>query len=634
MTTTATVSRRKFLRRALMTTAAIASLDALKAVAATSDKQVFTILHTNDMHSNVIGLAPFTDYTPMSLNDDATRGGYARLGTLIAQRQRELGQLGPVLVLDAGDFSMGTAVAAATRELGAELQLMARMGYDATTFGNHEFDLGPDGLGSAIAQAAAAGLVPALVVSNTNLSAAEPRLATLKHLASENILHPYLVIERGGLRFGIIGLIGYDAFKYASDPGGVTFDDPIATAQKTADHLRQQEKVDVVIVLSHGGVVKGDDGQFAGEDVNLLKAVPGIDIVVGGHTHTALTQPLMVDGRPAVQTGRYGEDLGELVISLDRGKVKVESYRLIPVEDTVMGDRTLQQEVDRFLKKSSQIVFASRGYSVTQPLVVISEDWPMNYRDVESGTPLANVVTDAFRKATGADIAFTANGTIRAALIKGHSGIQTVYDVFSLAPLGGGIVDSTAGSAMVQAYFTGRELKQLLEFFLLDDPHHPGEYFPRVSGMRVFYDPSRPKLDQITAIELGDLDRGYQPLDTSESASRLYSFTCSLYVGVIIAALPKLSKGAVQLVPKKADGTPIKTRTDAMFDPRDSTGPYILPGSGSMETDSAVTSSEQKEVKEWQAIMDYLVSLPNKNPDGISILKKDDRTREIRVIKI
>ena len=619
-----------------MTTAAIASIDALKALAASPDKQVFTILHTNDMHSNLIGLSPFTDYTPASLNDDATRGGYSRLGTLIAQRKQELGQLGPVLVLDAGDFSMGTAVAAATRELGAELQLMSRMGYDATTFGNHEFDLGPDGLGSAITKAAAAGFVPAVVVSNTNLSADEPRLAILKQLAAENILRPYQVIERGGLRFGIIGIIGYDALKYAADPGGVTFDDPIATAQKTADLLRDQEKVDLVIVLSHGGVIKATDGaSYVGEDLNLLQAVPNIDIVIGGHTHTALTQPVLVDDRPAVQTGRYGENLGELVISLEGGKVKVESYRLIPVEDQVMGDRTIQQEVDRFLKESSQIVFASRGYSVTQPLAVVSEDWPMDYSDIESGTPLANLVTDAFRKATGADIALTANGTIRAALIKGNSGIQTVYDVFGLAPLGSGIIDPTAGSAMVQAYFTGRELKNMLEFFLIDDPNHPGEFFPRVSGMRFFYDPSRPKFAQITAIELGALDRGYSPIDLSESASRLYSFTCSLYLGIIIAALPRLSKGAVQLVPKKADGTPIKTRTDAVVDPQASSGPYVIHGSGgSMETDSAVTSSAQQEVKEWQAIMDYLVSLPNKNKDGISVLEKNDRMREVRAIGV
>ena len=235
----------------------------------------------------------------------------------------------------------------------------------------------------------------------------------------------------------------------------------------------------------------------------------------------------------------------------------------------------------------------------------------MKYTDLESGTPLANLVTDAFRKMENADISFTPNGLIRAGLTKGNSGIQTVYDVFALTPLGAGIVDQTAGSAMVKAYFIGRELKSLLEFFLIDDPHHPGEFIARVSGMRLYYDPSRPKFNQITAIELGDLDKGYSPIDTSESATKLYSFTCSLYAGLVIVALPKLSKGAVQLVPKKADGTPIKHRTDAIGDPRESTGALVLP-CGSVETDAAVTSAAQKEVKEWQAIMDYLVRLPKK----------------------
>ena len=87
--------------------------------------------------------------------------------------------------------------------------------------------------------------------------------------------------------------------------------------------------------------------------------------------------------------------------------------------------------------------------------------------------------------------------------------MQTVYDVFAVAPLGAGVVDTTAGSALVTGYFTGQELKNLLEFFLVDNPAHPGEYFPRASGMRFRYDPSRPKFDVVTAIEIGDLDRGY-----------------------------------------------------------------------------------------------------------------------------
>jgi 5'-nucleotidase len=528
---------------------------------------------------------------------------------------------------------MGTAIGAATRELGAELQLLARMGFDATTLGNHDFDFGPDGLGKSIANAAAAGLVPPIITSNIDINANEPRLAALKQLAEKRVIRPYMVIKRAGLRFGILGLIGYDAHKYTTNPGGVVFPDPIESAKKTAKLLRNQESADVVIALSHGGVTKGEDGQYTGEDVNLLRAVPEIDVVIGGHTHTALTQPLLVDGRPVVQAGRYGENLGELTVSLSGGKVNVESYRLIPVVDTIRGDRTVQHEVDRFSKESSQIVFASRGYSITQPLAVISEDWPMDYSDLESGIPLANLVTDAFHKMENADIAFTANGMIRAGLTKGNSGIQTVYDVFALAPLGSGIVDPTAGSAMVKGYFTGRDLKSLLEFFLIDDPHVPGQYFPRVSGMRFYYDPSRSKFDQITAVELGDLDKGYRPIDTSENATKLYSLNSSLYLGLIIVAISKLSKGAVQLVAKKADGTPIKTRMDAIADPRESTGSHIPLPSGSVENDVVVTSAGQKEMKEWQAIMNYLVSLPNKNAAGISMLEKDDRAREVRVIQ-
>ena len=111
--------------------------------------KTFTILHTNDMHSAFIGMGPASDYNPFKLNDDRTRGGFARLAWLIAQRKAARGDQGPVLVLDAGDYSMGTAFGAATRETGGELQLMSHMGYDATTFGNHDFDFGPAGLGVA-----------------------------------------------------------------------------------------------------------------------------------------------------------------------------------------------------------------------------------------------------------------------------------------------------------------------------------------------------------------------------------------------------------------------------------------------------------------------------------------------------
>ena len=626
------LNRRTFLQASLaIAPTVMLSSHALEALAATPGKQVFSILHTNDMHSNVVGVGPLQDYTPLKLGDDQTKGGYARLGALIAQRKAALEQLGPVLVLDAGDFSMGTAVAAACRELGAELQLMANMGYDATTFGNHEFDLGPDGLGQAIKQAAEAGAVPAIIVTNSDVSAESERLTDLQALAQRGVLQPYRVIERGGLRFGLVGIMGYDAFKYAADVGEVVFGDPIATAKAAVQRLKQEEQVDVAIALSHGGVVKRPDGPFRGEDLNLLAAIPELDVVIGGHTHSELRQPLLVDHRPVVQTGKYGEHLGELVFSLEDGRVTVESYRLIPVDDQIQGDPAIQAKVESFLQRSGEITFAPRGYATTQPLVVVAEDWPMDYTDIDSGTPLANVVTDALRLATNSQIAFTANGAIRAGLTKGNTGVQTAYDIFALAPLGNGIVDPTAGSALVKGYFTAAELKNILEFLLMDDPNHPGEYYPRTSGLRFYYDPSRPRFDQVTALELGNLDDGYAPLDLD--APTLYSFATSLYVGSILVYIPQLSKGALPLQPKKADGSPLTRKAEAIVDPRESTSPYVLPATTHLNADLAAINAASREIKEWQAIMDYLVNLPNKNPDGISVLVKDDRTREVRGMK-
>ena len=605
--------------------------------AAADGKKTFTILHTNDLHSNFIGMAPASDYSPFTLNDDETRGGFARLAALIAKRKEARKDQGPVLVLDAGDYSMGTAFAAATRETGGELQLLSRIGFDATTFGNHDFDLGPDGTARSIEVAAKAGQVPAVVASNTDFTANGASLAGLQRLAKDGVVRRHLVIERGGMRFGIFGLLGKEAQFYTDGAGAVKFADPIETAQEMVKLLRDTEKVDVIIALSHGGLEKGKDGRFTdGEDVRLPKAVPGVDVVIGGHSHTALREPIIVNGRtPVVQTGKYGENLGELVITLDGGKLTVESYRLLPIDDTIAGDRAIAEEIDKFKKTVTEVVFASRGYRIDQPLAVAPRDIPNTYSDIAAGTILANFCTDAFRNATKADVGFTANGLMRAGLTRGKSGVQTVYDAFSVAPLGAGVVDPTAGSALVTGYFTGQELKHLLEFFIVDNPAHPGEYFPRASGMRFRYDPSRPKFDVVTAIEMGDLDRGYSAIDISGKDERLYSLTCPLMLAMILVAIPKYTKGKLTLVPKNKEGQPLKSKVEALDDPRDDT-PYLLPPPGTMDKSSVDTVPENgavQEIKEWQAIMDHLRSLPVKSQGELPTIPVDERAAEVRAIK-
>jgi len=600
-------------------------------------KKIFTILHTNDLHSSFIGMGPASDYNPLTLNDDKTRGGYARLSGLITMRREARKEQGPVLVLDAGDFSMGTPFGAASREIGSELQLMFLMCYDATTFGNHEFDLGPEGLGKAINIASKAGKVPAVLSANINLESDDSTLNYLKNLTKEGVIKRYQIIERGGIKFGIFGVIGNEAVSLTVGKGKVKFSDPIQSANDVVTLLRKTEKVDVVIALSHGGLQKGPDGSFtSGEDVKLAEKVPGIDVVLSAHSHTEIYEPIIVNGRtPVVQTGKESDNLGELVISLDGDKLAVDSYMLHPINAAIAGDKKINNEIENFKKSVSKTVFASRGYTVDQPLAVAPHDLMNTFTDIKAGTILANLCTDAFRYAANSDIGFTVNGLMRASILRGKTGIQTVYDIFALAPLGGGIVDSTAGSALVTGYFTGKDLKSLLDYFLVDNPTHPGEWFPRTSGMKFYYDLTRPQYNAVTAIELGDFDHGYTPIEISGKDEKLYSLTCPIMLGPIIMALSPLTKGKLTLVPKNKEGQPLTSRVEAL-DLSLNNSPYLITQTDMTDKNSLATVSVKgvvSEIKEWQAIMDYLRNLPVKSKGELPIIPVDERAAEVRAIK-
>jgi 5'-nucleotidase len=210
------------------------------------------------------------------------------------------------------------------------------------------------------------------------------------------VIRRHLVIERGGIRFGLFGVLGKEAIFYTTG-GAVTFSDAIETSKEMVKALRETEKVDVVIALSHGGLEKGKDGRYIdGEDVRLSKAVPGIDVVISGHSHRA-------EGRSSSTTARRGTDrkesrnLGELTITLDGGKLTVESYRLHPIDDTIVGDRAIVAKIEQLKKAVTGAAFASRGYRVDQPLAIAPRDLPNTFTDIAAGTLLANLVTDPSR---------------------------------------------------------------------------------------------------------------------------------------------------------------------------------------------------------------------------------------------
>jgi 5'-nucleotidase len=217
-------------------------------------EKLLTIVHTNDLHSHFQGFSPEIDYRPEALHADKTDGGWARVAAVIFKTRKEKGH--PVLVLDAGDFSMGSLFHMLTREEAFELRLLKTMGYDAVTLGNHEFDLRPSGLAAMLRSAKRHGGGPPVLFAQAVFDPGKAELTSLAAAFAETGVQPYIVLERDGLRIGVFGLFGKNAMEFSPFAKPLRFSDPIETARRMVELLRNREKADLVICLSHGGLHK------------------------------------------------------------------------------------------------------------------------------------------------------------------------------------------------------------------------------------------------------------------------------------------------------------------------------------------------------------------------------------------
>lgn len=255
-------------------------------VACTPKADHLTILHTNDTHSQVEPKAN-------------GQGGYARrMGIIKQERQADEN----LLLVDAGDFCQGTPYFNFYHGR-VEIDAMNRMGYDAATLGNHEFDNGLDTLAAVLETAQ----FP-IVCANYDFAGT----------AMEGKTKPYVIVHKGGLKIGITGL--------GCDPKGLISDrnflpakylDPYISAQRVADELRLK-KCDIVVCLSHLGTYGKAEGDVS--DVQLVKSTRGIDVVIGGHTHKLYDQLRVAnldgDSIPVCQMGKSGVYLGKIVLLL------------------------------------------------------------------------------------------------------------------------------------------------------------------------------------------------------------------------------------------------------------------------------------------------------------------------------
>ncbi|MCC2546978.1 metallophosphatase [Hymenobacter sp. BT175] len=308
------MKRRDFLRNSLLGTAGLTVLGGLgsSAVAAGKAPVKLTILHTNDMHSRI---EPF----PASDRQFGNMGGMARRATLVSQIRA---QEPNVLLLDSGDIFQGTPY---FNFFGGELEfkLMTQMGYDASTLGNHDFDNGLEGLKKQLPHAGFPFLSANYDFSQTILAGQ---------------FKPYKVFEKQGLRIGVFG-IGLQLAGLVSDRnfGATKYLDPYQTAKNMVQQLRGPEKCDMVICLSHLGY-KYESAKP--DDLKLAAQVAGIDLILGGHTHTFLDQPVPVqdpNGRRTLvnQVGWSGINLGRLdyIFELGSRRPAVAATTVLPVRE-------------------------------------------------------------------------------------------------------------------------------------------------------------------------------------------------------------------------------------------------------------------------------------------------------------
>lgn len=410
----------------------------LAPVLAAPREQVITILHTNDMHGRVLDSA---EYEPVG------SGGLARVSTMI---QRIRSERPNVLVLEAGDVCHGTPT-----ELIFQGESMIRsmntVGYDAATLGNHEFDWSQIVTSKHVERARFPFLAANVRDTNTDQVYGGAR--------------EYVILERGGVRFGIFGLTTMQTVQIEWPPflRGVRFEDPTETARRLVPEI--QKKADVVLFLSHLGYL---------EDKKIAAAVPGIDIIVGGHSHTTLNAHEKIGNTVIAHAGSYARALGRMDLRVQKSGSgwKIVSINglggqwwdgdhfpkqvILPAEASVPQDPRVVAVYNDFMRESSRILSERIAEA---PATIPGQDAR------KGPQPLQPLMAGLLRQSVRADVALVDAG-IGPEL---RAGPVTAGDIFALV---GGYTRQNV--IMVRA--TGRAIREAVEKSYSEPDKYPAYY--------------------------------------------------------------------------------------------------------------------------------------------------------------
>ena len=558
-------------------------------VAAAKTKKV-DVLFTHDTHSHLDSFSTIVEGQQKEV------GGFARLKTLMDEKRKENPD---TLVLDGGDFSMGTLIQTVYDTEAAELRMLGYLGYDVTTFGNHEFDYRSKGLANMLKAAVNSGeTLPELVVCNVDWEAMEKEGLSdgqkqIKEAFEAYGVKDYVVVQKGDTKIAVVGVFGKDALECAPTCE-LLFKDPIESVKQTVAEIKKNENVDMIACVSHGGTWEDEDKS---EDEILAKKVPELDLIISGHSHTELKEAIQHGNTYIVSCGEYGRNLGSLSMTQKQdGRWEMTSYELIPVSEEIRPDQATQKRIDELMDTVDTNYLTDFGY--TRDEVLAENDVEFNSLE-EMGTKheelnLGDIMSDAYVYAVEhseyfdgdpVDVAVVPSGTVRDTYTKGNITVEDVYNSFSLG-IG---KDGVAGYPLINAYLTGKELKLVAEVDAsVSDFMTTARLY--CSGLNFTFNPHRMILNKVTDCYLTREDGERIEIQDDQ----LYRVVTDLYTGQMLGSVMEMSYGLLKIEPKDKDGNPIENLEDQAI----------------MEGD--------KELKAWDAIARYMKSFDDTDGNGIS----------------
>lgn len=559
-------------------------------VGAKTEPKQLDILFTHDTHSHL------NSFTTIVNGEKKEAGGFAKLKTLINEHKK----VNPdTLVLDGGDFSMGTLVQTVYDTEAAELRMLGQIGCDVTTLGNHEFDYQSKGLADMLNAAKNSGdTVPSLVLCNVDWDAMEEAGLSegqkqIQSAFEKYQVKDYVVVQKGNIKIAVLGVFGKDALVCAPTCE-LVWKDPVKAAKQTVEKIKKKEKVDMIACVSHSGT--WDDADKS-EDEILAKEVPDIDLIISGHTHSQLDKPIQHGNTYIVSCGEYGKSLGTISMTQkDDGRWKATSYELIPVSDEVNPDETTQAKIDALMDTVDINYLAKFGY--TRKEVLAENDIEFNSLDEMSTRHeelnLGDIISDAYVYAVEnsdnydgdpVDVAVVPSGTVRDTYAKGEITVEAVYNSFSLG-IG---KDGLAGYPLISAYLTGKELKLVAEIDAsISDFMTTARLY--CSGLNFTFNPHRMILNKVTDCYLTGQDGKREEIQDD----KLYHVVTDLYTGQMLGSVMDISYGLLSIIPKDKEGNPIE------------------------DLEEYAIMEENQELKAWVAIARYMQSFDDTDGDGIA----------------